>query len=153
MHRKFKDVLLQILGWLLVVVGVAALVLPGPGLLLCFAGLLVLSHHYHWASRWLVPLEIKAMHGAEKSVQTWPRIALSTLFAFGILGFGVIWLVDLEQPNWWFLPAWTWLPGGRTTGVTLVVSGLIALGLIVWSFRKFRLRATQPSNQDPISAK
>ena len=46
-----KRVVLEAAGWLLLVVGIAALVLPGPGLLGVFAGLALLSQQYEWAER------------------------------------------------------------------------------------------------------
>ncbi len=128
---------LEIVGWLLVVAGIAALVLPGPGLLMIFAGMAILSQRYAWAERRLRPIEIRAMRGAAESVETWPRIIASTLFAVVILAHGVLWLVGPEVPSWWPLDDFWWLPGGLWTGVTLLGSGLIALSLIVWSFRRF----------------
>ena len=47
--------LIEVGGWTLVVAGVAALILPGPGLLLLAAGLVVLSQQYAWAARRLEP--------------------------------------------------------------------------------------------------
>ena len=49
-----------VLGWILVLLGLAALVLPGPGLLLLLAGLIVLSQEYDWAERRVEPLKEKA---------------------------------------------------------------------------------------------
>ena len=34
-----KALALEVVGWILVVAGIAALILPGPGLLMLFAGL------------------------------------------------------------------------------------------------------------------
>ena len=39
----------EVLGWTLILVGVAMLVLPGPGLLAIVGGLVVLSVHNAWA--------------------------------------------------------------------------------------------------------
>jgi len=61
-----------VVGWALVLGGIAALVLPGPGLLLLLAGLIVLSQEYEWAERRLEPVRIKAFTTAAASVQTWP---------------------------------------------------------------------------------
>ncbi|GAA3676344.1 hypothetical protein GCM10023081_13290 [Arthrobacter ginkgonis] len=47
-------------GWLLVAAGLAALVLPGPGLLFLVAGLAVLSLRYPSAKRILVPVKAKS---------------------------------------------------------------------------------------------
>lgn len=134
---KIRTIALLVLGWVLVVAGLAALVLPGPGLVMVFAGLVILSQHYPWAEKRLRPIEIRAMKGAAEGVETVPRIVASSLFALSIVGFGVLWLVKPEMPPWWPLPAFLWLPGGRGTGSTLVLSGLIALGLLVWSVRRF----------------
>lgn len=140
MNRAARHVALVSLGWVLVVAGVAALVLPGPGLLMIFAGLTVLSQHYEWAERRLRPIELRAMRGAAESVETLPRTAMAVLFALAVLGTGVIWIVQPRAPGWWpFAESW-WLPGDVATGTTLVGSGVIALVLIAWSFRRFHGR-------------
>ena len=132
-----KRVLLEVLGWLLLVVGIAALVLPGPGLLLMFAGLAVLSQQYAWAERWVDPIQYRALKGAAESVETWPRIVASTIFSVGLIGCGVLWIVSPEAPSWWPLDDRWWLPGGLWTGVTQIVSGFLALALVVYSYRRF----------------
>ncbi|WP_156251656.1 PGPGW domain-containing protein [Pseudactinotalea terrae] len=134
---KARDIALLVLGWVLVVAGIAALVLPGPGLVMVFAGLAILSQHYTWAEKRLRPIEIRAMKGAAEGVETVPRIVVSTLFALTIIGFGVLWLLKPPMPPWWPLPEILWLPGGRGTGSTLVLSGLIGIALLVWSVRRF----------------
>jgi hypothetical protein len=135
-----KRLLLETLGWLLVVAGIAALILPGPGLLMLFAGLVLLSQQYEWAERRVEPVRLRALRGAADSVETWPRIVLSVLVALVILGFGVLWAVQPPAPEWWPLEASYWLLGGPWTGVTLILSGLIALGLLVYSHRRFHGR-------------
>ena len=132
-----RRLLLETIGWMLVVAGIAALVLPGPGLLMIFAGLALLSQQYEWAERRLEPVRLRALRGAAESVETWPRIAMSTLAALVIGGFGVLWTVQPPAPRWWPLKASWWLLGGRWTGVTLLLSALIALALIVYSYRRF----------------
>ena len=76
-----KRITLEVVGWLLVVAGIAALVLPGPGLLMLFGGLAVLSQQYEWAEKRVAPIERRAKTGAAESVETWPRIILSSAFA------------------------------------------------------------------------
>jgi len=132
-----KRLALESLGWLLVVAGIAALVLPGPGLLMIFAGLVLLSQQYEWAERRLEPVRLRALRGAAESVETWPRICLSTLGALVIGGFGVLWTVQPPAPSWWPLAKAYWLLGGAWTGITLLLSALIALALIVYSYRRF----------------
>lgn len=136
-----KRLVLETLGWLLIVVGIAALVLPGPGLLCIFGGLALLSQQYEWAERRLEPVQLRALRGAAESVETMPRVVLSSLGVVWLFSIGVLWMVDPPVPSWW--PNWWiitdswWLYGGFWTGVSLFVSGLIALSLLVYSYRRF----------------
>jgi hypothetical protein len=135
-----KRIVLEIIGWFLAVAGLAALVLPGPGLLLLFAGLVVLSQQYEWAERRLEPIERMAKRAAAEGVETWPRITLSVLGGLAVIACGVLWWVDPDVPGWWPLGEFWWLPGAPVAGYTLVASGLIALGLLGYSYRKYRVR-------------
>src|SRR3954469_1960940 len=81
----------QVLGWLLVLLGVAALVLPGPGLLLLFAGLAILSQQFAWAERRVEPVKGAAFKSAAGSVRTWPRIAVTVIGGCLLIGLGVLW--------------------------------------------------------------
>ncbi|GAA2011780.1 MULTISPECIES: PGPGW domain-containing protein [Nocardioides] len=137
MKGAARRVTLEVVGWTLLVVGIAALVLPGPGLILMFAGVAVLSQQYEWAERRLEPLKYRALKGAAESVETWPRIVASTLVALVVGACGVLWISDPPPPSWWTLADSWWLPGGLATGITQVASMFIALGLIVWSYRRF----------------
>jgi len=138
--RAGKRVVLEVVGWTLVVAGIAALVLPGPGLLGIFAGLVILSQQYEWAERRVEPIKERALKGASDGVQTWPRI----LFAFGaglvVTGCGVVWLMQPPAPSWWPVEDKYWLYGGWAPGITLILSGLFAIGLLVYSYRRFRGR-------------
>ncbi len=133
-----KRLLLEGLGWVLVLVGIAAIPLPGPGLLMLFAGLAVLSQQYTWAEKRVRPVERAAMKAAADSVQTWPRIVMSLAGVAWLCGIGVLWILDPDSPGWWPVDDKWWLFGGTATGITLVASGLVALGIIVYSFVKFR---------------
>ena len=137
MKSAARRVTLEVVGWTLVVVGIAALVLPGPGLLMLFAGMAVLSQQYDWAAKRLDPVKYRAMRGAADGVATWPRILASTTAALVVAGLGVVWIVGPAAPGWWFLDESWWLVGGAATGITQVASAAIALGLIVWSYRRF----------------
>lgn len=140
MKAVVRRVALEVLGWVLVVAGIAALVLPGPGLLMIFAGLVILSQEYEWAERRLEPVKVRALRGAAESVENWKRIAFSSLVAVGLIACGVLWIWSPESPGWWPMSDRLWLPGGPATGVTQVASGLIALGLIAYSYRRFEIR-------------
>lgn len=135
-----KRIVLETVGWTLIVAGLAALVLPGPGLLMLFAGLVILSQQYEWAERRLDPVERAAKRAAAEGVETWLRITLSAAGGLAIVGLGVLWLVDPETPGWWPLRESWWLPGAPAAGISLVLSGLIALGLLGYSYWKYRVQ-------------
>lgn len=133
-----KRLALETLGWTLVVLGIAALVLPGPGLLMLFSGMVVLSQQYEWAERRIEPVKRLAMEGASRGVQTWPRIALSLAGLAWLVGVGILWGEHPPAPGWWPLhPDW-WFLGGWGTGTSLLVSAAIGLALLVYSIRRFR---------------
>ncbi|WP_395695822.1 PGPGW domain-containing protein [Nocardioides sp.] len=139
-----KRIVLETVGWVLVVAGIAALILPGPGLLMIAAGLVILSQEYEWAERRVEPIKRRALRGAAEGVETNLRVTLSVVFALGLMACGVLWIVNPPEPGWWPLPDWLWLPGGPPTGVTQVASAFIALGLIAWSFRRYRVQGQSP---------
>ena len=128
----------QLLGWTLVAAGVAALVLPGPGLLLLAAGLTVLSQSYEWAKRWSKPIRAKAAEVAAGSVRSWPTITLSVILAVVLMLVGLVWGLRPAPPSIWPLNDRWWLPGGWGTGSSLIGSGCVAVGLLVYSYRRFR---------------
>ncbi len=133
-----RRLVLEAAGWLLVAGGLAALILPGPGLLMLFAGLVLLSQQYEWARRRLQPVRRQALRTASDSVQTWPRIAGSSLGGLLLVCLGVLWGLKPPPPGWWPLSDRWWLPGGWGTGVSLILSGVVALLLIGYSLRRFR---------------
>lgn len=124
-------VALGTVGGVLLLVGVALLVLPGPGMLLVLAGLVLLSRAVPAVARFEEPVRAKAMEGVEASVANGWRIAGSLLAGLGLIGAGVVWGV---RPV-------SWLPfAGWSTGSSLILSGLILLGLLAWSYRRARGR-------------
>ncbi|MBE7325101.1 hypothetical protein IEQ44_10565 [Nocardioides sp. Y6] len=133
-----KHVLLQGAGWVLVIVGLAALVLPGPGLLALFAGMAMLATQYEWADRRLAPVRRAALRTAADSVRTWLRILLSLIGILVLIGLGIYWGISVAAPSWWPVPDHWWLVGGWGTGATLIGSGVIALALLVYSYLNFR---------------
>jgi len=128
-------------GGLLLVVGVALLVLPGPGLLLVLAGLLVLANGFPKAQKFVEPVERRAMKAAEESVASPLRLVFSVGTGVALMAAGVV---------WWVVPG---LPlGGWPTGVSLELSGLILLGLLVVSYRRVRGKKTTASVTTTTSA-
>lgn len=137
MKSAARRLALEIAGWTLLVAGIAALVLPGPGLLMVFGGLAILSQQYEWAERRLNPIKYRALKGAAESVETPLRIAISTFGVLFLVACGVLWIIKPDQPGWWPLPDWLWLAGGAGTGITLLVSAVIAVALLIYSFKRF----------------
>jgi hypothetical protein len=136
----FRKTGVTVLGWVLVLLGGAALVLPGPGLLLLLAGLIVLSQEYEWAERRVEPVKEKAFDVARQGVSTYPRIILSALGALALVAVGVVWWKNPRIGD--VGPFGPQLPfGGWGTGASLILSGLVALALLVYSIKRFRPEA------------
>ncbi|MGH3360003.1 MAG: PGPGW domain-containing protein [Nocardioidaceae bacterium] len=137
--RFARRIVLSVTGVLLLVVGIAALVLPGPGLLIIFAGVAVLSIEFEWAEKRVDYVRGKAMDAAEYSVATWPRIIASGIGAAWVTGAGVVWIINPTIPEFWiFGPK---LPfNGTGTGIGLLVSGLVAFLLLGYSYWRFHGR-------------
>lgn len=133
-----KGILIEILGWVLVLVGLAALVLPGPGLLALFAGLALLANRYTWAEKRLAPVKKAALKAARDSVATTPRIISSVGGVLVLIGLGIIWGLQPSVPSWWPLTDSLWLVGGWGAGGTLIGSGIIAGSMIVYSYMYLR---------------
>ncbi|MFD9700931.1 PGPGW domain-containing protein [Lentzea sp. NPDC059081] len=114
-----------VLGAVLLVVGVAMLVLPGPGLLLVLAGLVVLASEFPKLERYVDPVRDQAMKAAEQSVSSPLRIAFSVAAGLALVAAGVVWGLVKSLP----LAGWS-------TGSSLILSGVVLLGLLVWSYRR-----------------
>ncbi|MBG6217058.1 hypothetical protein IWX75_001512 [Arthrobacter sp. CAN_A6] len=127
-----------VLGWTLVLIGIAALVLPGPGLLALVAGLSLLAQQYEWARKWLQPVKTKAFAAAAQGVKSKRNIALSFGGAAILIALGILWGLQPPMPGWWPLGERWWLPGGWSVGSSLILSGLLAVAFIVYSIRRFR---------------
>ena len=145
MKSAARRVALESVGWVLVVAGLAALLLPGPGLLMVFAGLVLLSQQYAWAERRVEPVKKRALKAAADGVETWPRILMSTTVALLIVAAGVVWIWHPPAPGWWPIAEKWWLAGGWGTGITQIASGLIAIAMIVYSYRRFRVHGEDPA--------
>ncbi len=131
-------IIVSVLGGALIAVGVAALVLPGPGLLLILMGLVVLASEFEWAERRVDWMRVQALGAAEAGVQTVTRIALSTLSALVVIAVGVVWGLNPPIPQIWIIGPD--LPfGGWGTGAAIIVGGIIALVLLVYSVKRFRV--------------
>ncbi|WP_033825625.1 PGPGW domain-containing protein [Kitasatospora sp. MBT63] len=125
MRHPLARAVLAVGGGFLVVVGVILLVLPGPGLLLVLAGLILFSRAVPAVTRYVEPVRVRAMQGAEASVASRWRILGSVLAGLGLIGAGVLWglLAGLPFSGW-------------STGSSLILSGTVLLVLLVWSHRR-----------------
>src|SRR4051812_32883420 len=137
MRGAVKRIALEGLGWLLVVVGIVAIPLPGPGFLILAGGLILLSQQYEWAERRVEPIKREALKGAARSVETWPRVVATSTMITLIAAAGVVWFVGPDAPGWWPVADRWWLPGGKATSISQFLSALIAVVLLVWSFRRY----------------
>ena len=63
---------------------------------------------------------------------------MSGALALGLIAIGIFWGIRPSAPSWWPLAEKWWLFGGWGTGAFLIFSGLLALGLIIWSMKNFR---------------
>ena len=124
-----KRVVVAVVGAVLLCVGVLLLVLPGPGLLLVLAGLVVLASEFPALERYVDPVRRRAMKAADESVASPLRVAGSVLAGLFLIAAGVVWGVVDTLPF-----------GGWSTGVSLILSGLIIHGLLIWSYRRVRAR-------------
>jgi uncharacterized protein (TIGR02611 family) len=137
---RLRRTAITIAGWVLVLLGLAALILPGPGLLLLLLGLVVLSQEYDWAERRVEPVKEKAFDVARQGVSTYPRIVMSALGALAVVAAGIFWGVDPPIPS--AGPIGPDLPfGGWATGSSIIISGVIAMALLVYSIKRFRPEA------------
>lgn len=133
-------------GWLLVVAGIAALFLPGPGMLMLFAGLALLSQEYAWAQKRVDVVKHAALHAASEGVQNWRRWSLSFTGIAIMIAAGIYWGIRPPVPSWWPVADKWWLVGGWATGATILVSASAALALLVYSWQRFRGAPYQPGD-------
>lgn len=139
MGTHLKRVVLTVTGLLLLVVGAALLVLPGPGLLLVLAGLVVLSAVFPGLERHLAPVRRRAMRAARESVSSPLRITASALVGAVLIGGGVLWTIDPGLPL-----------GGWPTGSGLILSGLVLCALLGYSHRRLRAESVAERESERV---
>ncbi len=103
-------------GVVVVLAGVALLALPGPGMLVIIAGLLILSTEFDWAKRWLdIAVEKAAGATASVSGSKSGRILLA-LSGLGMIAIGIAICV-------WFTQ---WI----VAGISIALAGVIGLATL-----------------------
>lgn len=146
-----RKIAVSVLGAVLIGVGIAALVLPGPGLLLILAGLVVLATEFEWAEKRVDWMRVQALGAADAGVQTVPRIVLSALSALVVMAVGVFWGLDPQIPEVWIIGPD--LPfGGWTTGAAIIIGGIVALVLLAYSIKRFRVDGKSAPTQEDVVA-
>ena len=138
MKSTVKRYLVGALGFLVVAVGVVLMPLPGPGVLIVLAGVVILATQFEWAERRVDQVKDAALRGAADSVKSWPRIVLSVIGVIWLIGFGILWGLHPAAPSWWPIDDKWWLYGGWGPGTTLILSGVAAAAVLVYSYRNFR---------------
>jgi hypothetical protein len=83
--------------------------------------------------KYVDPVQDRAMKAAEQSVSSPLRIAGSVLAGLVLIGAGVTWGVLGKQ-----VPL-----GGWATGSSLILSGLVLLALLVYSYRRVQAKRRQ----------
>jgi uncharacterized protein (TIGR02611 family) len=136
-----KRFAVTILGGALLAVGLAMMVLPGPGILLIVAGLAVLATEYVWARTLLTKARKQAEAVQEAAVASRMRTTGSLLFALALVVVGVLMLLvdDVSWPVLESLLDKIWSP---VTGGILVVTGLILMTTTVLTVRAAKGQAT-----------
>jgi uncharacterized protein (TIGR02611 family) len=132
--RAVRLIAVTIVGGLLLVAGIAALVLPGPGMLLCILGLIVLSTEYAWAQRSL-------RWARRKSQQSIQRSAASKVATYGSLAAGVALLGVGMAELFIGLPLVTALSASL-----LLLSGLVVVGTTGWSRLQYLRSRPKPAH-------
>jgi hypothetical protein len=133
--KQAKRILITVAGGILLVVGVLLLVLPGPGLLLVLAGLLLLASEFPALERYVDPVRDRAMKAAEESVSSPLRIAGSVLAGLALLAAGIVWGLVKSLPF-----------SGWSTGSSLILSSVILFALLIWSYRRVKSRRNESAH-------
>ncbi|MBV9950449.1 MAG: PGPGW domain-containing protein [Acidimicrobiia bacterium] len=84
-HNIVLRIVLITVGTIITLAGLAALVLPGPGIVLILIGLGILAQEVSWAERLLAYAKRKAKIDKVKTQPTWVRVLI---WIFTILGIG-----------------------------------------------------------------
>ena len=92
MSPILKRVLVGIVGGLVTVIGVVALIAPGPGWLIIFAGLGILGSEFAWAARALNTAKGVASRAIDSTkIAKRQQLLIFAVIAFSALALLVIW--------------------------------------------------------------
>jgi uncharacterized protein (TIGR02611 family) len=109
-HRSLEvayRAVIAVLGFAIIITGIALIPLPGPGWLIVFAGLALLATEFAWAERLL--------HYARDKVRGWTtwvtRQSLAVRALIGLLGLAFVWGVLALYAAVYGIPDWVPLIG------------------------------------------
>jgi uncharacterized protein (TIGR02611 family) len=92
MSSIFKRILVGIVGGLVTIIGVVALIAPGPGWLIIFAGLGILGTEFAWAARALNTAKGVASRAIDSTkIAKRKKLLIFAAIAFTALALLVIW--------------------------------------------------------------
>ena len=131
-----KKAVVAVLGITLLLIGIALLVLPGPGFLLIAGALALLATQFEWAKKPLDYAKDKAEVGIKEVASSKLRTVFAVLCALVLVGIGVADLAGVDVP---------WV--NRISAVLLILSGLFLVGTMVYALR----RAEQGSQREPAA--
>lgn len=132
-----KRLAVAVIGCVLLLVGVALLVLPGPGFVLIAGALARLATQFEWAKRPLDYAKDKASVGIEEVATSKFRASLAVVCALGMVAIGVVELAGVRLPHL-----------NALTAVMLILSGLFLVGTLVYAVVRARSNAAADEPSD-----
>jgi uncharacterized protein (TIGR02611 family) len=120
-----KRAVVAVLGIVLLLIGIALIVLPGPGFLLIAGALALLATQFDWAKVPLDYAKAKAEDGIDEIARSKFRASLAFVCALALIALGVVELTGVNIP---------YVNG--ITAACLILSGLFLVGTMVYALRK-----------------
>lgn len=97
MNPTLKKILIGVVGGLVTVIGVIALIAPGPGWLIIFAGLGILGTEFAWAARALKTAKGVASKAVDSAkIDKRKQLLILAVIAFAALALLLIWYAYLR---------------------------------------------------------
>jgi uncharacterized protein (TIGR02611 family) len=139
MLRLLRRAAVTIAGLAITAVGVALIILPGPGFLVIAAGLALLATEYEWARALLRRTRKHAVTAANTATRNVWTTALPVGTAFGMIAIGIAFLVHPSLP---------FASIGAAVGIML--GGVILLLTTTYAVRLQRLATDAAEPQQPV---
>jgi uncharacterized protein (TIGR02611 family) len=139
MLRLLRRAAVTIVGLAITAVGVALIVLPGPGFLVIAAGLALLATEYEWARALLRRTRKHAVTAANTATSNVWTTTLTVGTAFGMIAIGIAFLVHPSLP---------FASIGAAVGIML--GGVILLLTTTYAVRLQRLATDAGEPPQPV---